>query len=64
MKVRPHRSMCRSVDPRILVSSDFRAGLDAAGRHYLVPPAALALRGIGHAQDLFTSIADIPSMKA
>ena len=47
-------SMCRSVDRELLVSSDFRAGLDAAGRNYLVSTGRFALRGISRAQDLFT----------
>lgn len=52
-------SMCRSVDRELLVSSDFRAGLDAAGRRYLVSTGRFALRGIGRAQDLFTLDPDI-----
>ena len=32
----------------------FRAGLDAAGRNYLVSTGRFALRGIGRAQDLYT----------
>jgi adenylate cyclase len=47
-------SMCRSVDRELLASSDFRAGLDAAGRNYLVSTGRFALRGIGRAQDLYT----------
>jgi adenylate cyclase len=47
-------SMCRSVDRELLASSAFRAGLDAAGRRYLVSTGRFALRGIGHAQDLYT----------
>ncbi|MBR0937703.1 adenylate/guanylate cyclase domain-containing protein [Bradyrhizobium jicamae] len=47
-------SMCRSVDRELLTSSAFRAGLDAAGRNYLVSTGRYALRGIGQAQDLFT----------
>ena len=57
-------SMCRSVDRELLVSSDFRAGLDAAGRHYLVSTGRFALRGIGRAQDLFTLDPDIASDEA
>jgi adenylate cyclase len=57
-------SMCRSVDRELLVSSDFRAGLDATGRHYLVSTGRFALRGIGRAQDLFTLDPDIPSDEA
>jgi adenylate cyclase len=47
-------SMCRSVDRELLASADFRAGLDAAGRNYLVSTGRFALRGIGRAQDLYT----------
>src|ERR1700692_1068280 len=47
-------SMCRSVDRELLASSDFRAGLDAAGQGYLVSTGRFALRGIGRAQDLYT----------
>ena len=47
-------SMCRSVDRELLLSSDFRTGLDAAGRRYLVSTGRFALRGIGRAQDLYT----------
>jgi adenylate cyclase len=52
-------SMCRSVDRQFLASSEFRGGLDAAGRRYLVSTGRYALRGIGHAQDLFTLDPDI-----
>ncbi len=52
-------SMCRSVDRELLVSSDFRSGLDATGRHYLVSTGRFALRGIGRAQELFTLDPDI-----
>src|SRR5437899_1944597 len=52
-------SMCRSVDRELLTSSDFRAGLDATGRGYLVSTGRFALRGIGHAQDLYTLDPDI-----
>ncbi len=47
-------SMCRSVDRELLASSDFREGLDAAGKGYLVSTGRFALRGIGRAQDLYT----------
>jgi adenylate cyclase len=47
-------SMCRSVDRELLVSADFRDGLDSSGRHYLVSTGRFALRGIGRAQDLYT----------
>jgi adenylate cyclase len=52
-------SMCRSVDRELLVSSDFRAGLDATGRKYLVSTGRFALRGISGAQDLYTLDPDI-----
>ncbi len=52
-------SMCRSVDRQFLASSDFCTGLDAAGQGYLVSTGRFALRGIGHAQDLFTLDPDI-----
>ena len=54
-------SMCRSVDRELLTSSDFRAGLDAAGRGYLVSTGRFALRGISRAQDLYTLDPDIAS---
>src|ERR1700742_4415550 len=53
-KVSRIASMCRSVDRELLASSDFRAGLDAAGRNYLVSTGRFALRGIGRSQDLYT----------
>jgi adenylate cyclase len=52
-------SMCRSVDRELLVSSDFRSGVDATGRRYLVSTGRFALRGIGRAQDLFTLDPDV-----
>ena len=52
-------SMCRSVDRELLMSSDFRSGLDAAGRKYLVSTGRFALRGISRAQDLYTLDPDI-----
>jgi adenylate cyclase len=54
-------SMCRSVDRELLASSDFRAGLDAAGRGFLISTGRFALRGIGRAQDLYTLDPDIAS---
>jgi len=54
-------SMCRSVDRELLTSSAFRAGLDAAGRGYLVSTGRFALRGIGRAQELYTLDPDIAS---
>lgn len=47
-------SMCASVDRELLTSTAFRAGLDATGRNYLVSTGRFVLRGIGHAQDLYT----------
>ncbi|QOZ26313.1 adenylate/guanylate cyclase domain-containing protein [Bradyrhizobium sp. CCBAU 51753] len=47
-------SMCNSVDREFLVSTAFRTGLDNAGRNYLVSTGRFVLRGIGHAQDLYT----------
>src|ERR1700738_3949512 len=52
-------SMCRSVDRELLTSSAFRTGLDAKGRDYLVSTGRFALRGIGHAEDLYTLDPDI-----
>jgi adenylate cyclase len=57
-------SMCRSVDRELLMSSAFRAGLDAAGRNYLVSTGRYALRGIGRAQDLYTLDPDVASDEA
>jgi len=57
-------SMCRSVDRLLLASSEFRGGLDATGRRYLVSTGRYALRGIGHAQDLFTLDPDLASDEA
>jgi adenylate cyclase len=54
-------SMCRSIDRDLLASSEFRAGLDATGRRYLVSTGRYALRGIGRAQDLYTLDPDIAS---
>jgi adenylate cyclase len=56
--------MCRSVDRATLVSSEFRADLDTAGRRYLVSTGRYALRGIGRAQDLYTLDPDIASNEA
>jgi adenylate cyclase len=52
-------SMCSSVDRELLMSSAFGTGLDATGRKYLVSTGRFALRGIGHAQDLYTLDPDI-----
>src|SRR6266480_4673473 len=50
-------SMCSSVDRELLVSSDFRTGLDAS-RKLLVSVGRYALRGVGQAQDLLTLDSD------
>jgi adenylate cyclase len=57
-------AMCGSVDRDFLVSSEFRAGLDAAGRRYLVSTGRYALRGIGRAQDLYTLDPDMATNEA
>jgi adenylate cyclase len=54
-------SMCRSVDRDLLTSSEFRNGLDATGRNYLVSTGRYALRGVSRAQDLYTLNPDIHS---
>ena len=54
-------SMCRSIDRDLLASADFRGGLDATGRRYLVSTGRYAMRGIGRAQDLYTLDPDIAS---
>src|SRR5580693_1273190 len=57
-------AMCGQVDRDFLVSSEFRAGLDAAGRRYLVSTGRYALRGIGRAQDLYTLDPDMAANEA
>ena len=57
-------SMCSSIDRELLASSDFHAGLDPAGRRYLVSTGRFALRGIGRAQDLYTLDPDIAANEA
>ena len=57
-------SMCRSVDRELLASSEFRGGLDATGRRYLVSTGRYALRGIGRAQDLYTLDPDMEGNEA
>ncbi len=47
-------SMCRSVDRPVLASSVFAAALPPAGRDRLVSVGRYALRGVGHAEELFT----------
>jgi adenylate cyclase len=54
-------SMCRTVDRELLTSSEFRNGLDAAGRNFLVSTGRFALRGVSRAQDLYTLDPDILS---
>jgi adenylate cyclase len=57
-------SMCNSIDREFLASSEFRAGLDAPGRRYLVSTGRYALRGISRAQDLYTLDPDIAADEA
>ena len=57
-------SMCNSIDREFLASSEFRNGLDATGRRYLVSTGRYALRGIGRAQDLYTLDPDIAANAA
>src|SRR6266699_23686 len=57
-------SMCNSVDRELLISSAFRAGLDATGRRYLVSTGRYALRGVGRAQDLYTLDPEIAANEA
>jgi adenylate cyclase len=57
-------SMCSSVDREFLVSAEFRSGLDAAGRRYMVSTGRYALRGIGRAQDLYTLDPDMAANEA
>jgi len=47
-------SMCRSVDRPILISSTFADALPTAERANLVSVGRFALRGVGHAKELFT----------
>ena len=47
-------SMCRSVDRPVLMSSAFALTLPAADRQTLVSVGRYALRGVGHAEELFT----------
>lgn len=47
-------SMCRSVDRPILTSSTFADALPADERANLVSVGRFALRGVGHAKELFT----------
>jgi adenylate cyclase len=57
-------SMCNSIDREFLASSEFRAGLDAAGRRYMVSTGRYALRGVGRAQDLYTLDPEIAANEA
>ena len=47
-------SMCRSVDRPVLISSTFADALPAVERAHLVSVGRFALRGVGHAKELFT----------
>jgi adenylate cyclase len=47
-------SMCRSVDRPVLISSNFADALPAGERSNLVSVGRFALRGVGHAKELFT----------
>lgn len=47
-------SMCRSVDRPLLISSTFADALPGAERTQLVSVGRFALRGVGHAKELFT----------
>jgi adenylate cyclase len=47
-------AMCRSADQEILLSSAFVAAVAADERRQLVSVGRYALRGVGHAQELFT----------
>ena len=47
-------SMCRSVDRQVLISSNFAEALPAGERSNLVSVGRFALRGVGHAKELFT----------
>jgi adenylate cyclase len=57
-------SMCNSIDREFLASSEFRTGLDATGRRYLVSTGRYALRGVGRAQDLFTLDPEVAANEA
>jgi len=52
-------SMCASVDRELMISAVFQAGLDEAGSDFLVSTGRFALRGLRHAQKLFTLDPDI-----
>lgn len=54
-------SMCSSVDRAFLASAAFQGGVDGTGRKYFVSTGRYALRGIGHAQDLYTLDPEIDS---
>ena len=47
-------SMCRSVDRPLLISSTFADALPLEKREHLVSVGRFALRGVGHAKELFT----------
>src|SRR5262249_12772987 len=52
-------SMCRSVDRGVLVSSDFVAAAGEGERARFVSVGRFALRGVGHARELFTLDPDL-----
>ena len=47
-------SMCRSVDRAMVMSSAFVAAVRASERARFVSVGRFALRGVGHAEELFT----------
>jgi len=52
-------SMCRSVDRGVLASSDFVAAAGEGERARFVSVGRFALRGVGHARELFTLDPDL-----
>jgi len=52
-------SMCRSVDRSVLASSDFVAAAGEGERARFVSVGRFALRGVGHARELFTLDPDL-----
>jgi len=52
-------AMCASVDRELMISAVFQAGLDEPGRGFLVLTGRFALRGLRHAQKLYTLDPDI-----
>src|SRR6266404_3092107 len=59
-----HRFRLNMIEREFLASSEFRAGLDATGRRYLVSTGRYALRGVGRAQDLYTLDPEIAANEA